>query len=47
MNARAIPARPVLLTLVLALLLLPSERAVADWSIPDELRAQASVLNAL
>jgi agmatinase len=29
----------------LALLLLPFERAVAQWSIPDELRARASVLN--
>jgi len=45
MNHRGILARPALITLVLALLLSPFERAVAQWSIPDELRAQASVLN--
>jgi agmatinase len=45
MNPRGILARPVLVTLVLALLLPPFERAVAKWSIPDELRARASVLN--
>ncbi len=37
--------RPALIPLILAFLLLSPERAVAQWSIPDELRAQASALN--
>jgi arginase family enzyme len=45
MNLRGILARPALATLVLVLLLLPFERAVAQGSIPAELRARASVLN--
>jgi arginase family enzyme len=45
MNSRGILARPALVTLVLALLLSPFGGTAAQWSIPDELRAQASVLN--
>jgi len=37
--------RPALIPLLLSLLLLPSAVAAAPWSIPDSLRARASVLN--
>jgi agmatinase len=45
MNHRGVLARPALVMPVLALLLSPFESAAAQWPIPEELRAQASVLN--
>ena len=45
MNSRAILTRCVLVTLFPALLLPPFESAHGQWSVPDELRAEASVLN--
>ncbi len=45
MNLRGIPTHFALLTLSLALLLSPFESALGQWSVPDELRAQVSVLN--
>ena len=45
MNSRGILTRCVLVTLFLALLLPPFESAYGQWSVPDELRAAASVLN--
>ncbi len=45
MNSRGILTRCVLVTLFLALLLPPFESAHGQWSVPDELRAAASVLN--
>ena len=45
MNSRAILTCCVLVTLFLVLLLPPIESAHGQWSVPDELRAEASVLN--
>ena len=45
MNRRGILTHCALVTLSLALLLPPFESALGQWSIPDELRAQVSVLN--
>jgi agmatinase len=45
MNLRGILTHFALLTLSLALLLPPFESALGQWSVPDELRAQVSVLN--
>jgi agmatinase len=45
MSTRCILARCGLVTLASAFLLAPHESALAQWSIPDELGAQASVLN--
>jgi arginase family enzyme len=45
MTASGILARPALIPLLFALLLVPLESAVAQWPIPDEVRAKASVLN--
>ena len=45
MNLRGILTHFALLTLSLALLLPPFESALGQWSVPDELRAQVSVLS--
>ncbi len=45
MILRGILTHYALLTLSLALLLSPFESALGQWSVPDELRAQVSVLN--
>ena len=45
MNFRGILTHFALLTLSLGLLLPPFESALGQWSVPDELRAQVSVLN--
>jgi len=45
MNLRGILTHYALLALSVALLLPPFESALGQWSVPDELRAQVSVLN--
>ncbi len=45
MNATVFSSRYALLTLTLTLLLNPTDHAFGQWAIPDELRAQASMLN--
>lgn len=45
MNAVRIFSRYILVTLVLALLFGPANRAHGQWSIPDELQIQANTLN--
>ncbi|MGI9341643.1 MAG: hypothetical protein ACR2QV_02265, partial [Gammaproteobacteria bacterium] len=45
MNSRGNLLRGALVTLFLALLLPPFERALGQWSIPQELQARVSTLN--
>jgi len=45
MTSHDILTRCASITLFLALLLPPFDSALGQWSVPDELRAQVSVLN--
>lgn len=45
MNSQGTLIRYAVVTLLMALLLLPFQNAIAQWSVPDELRAAVSVLS--